>query len=316
MMDAGPSLHALNLMCEFMSGSGMDVTIMRSEEWKNLPVDVISATGGVPTGWETFGAELLQDAMRQTELMFSSGHTLLPPSRPLDMSERPIRHHITLSESETRAIVARAKQLGVSLSALFKAANGLAQFKLNPIPPRDDVYFPIHMSSASPERFLKPSINPKTYFTSSLCLMPLRIPMTEPLRQGSEKAILIMTAKKVQEQFDKYLPNRCLPMVMPIFAQLPLPGADSGLPGLPWGCDFQNLGIVENRIATRQGHINVDQLYLAPRVTTIMSVRSWTMHRKLHFQVEGAAAWGDDVLKKMLQETIRIGLLVVSDSKL
>ncbi|KAG9310008.1 hypothetical protein JVU11DRAFT_10042 [Chiua virens] len=214
MMDAGPCFHGLNLMCEFMSGSGMDVKIVRSEEWKNLPVDIISATGGVPKEWETSGAELLQDAMKQTELMLLSGHTLPPPSRPLDVSERPIRHHITLSESETRAIIARAKQLGVSLSALFKAANGLAQFKLNPVPPRDDVYFPIHMSSASPERFLKPSVNPKTYFTSCLSLMPLRIHMAEPLRQDSEKATLIMTAKKVQEQFDKYLPNPCLPMIM------------------------------------------------------------------------------------------------------
>ncbi|KAG9309824.1 hypothetical protein JVU11DRAFT_10203 [Chiua virens] len=324
MTDGGPSLHGLNLMCQFMSGSGVDVAVVHSAEWRNLPVDIIAATGGVPKEWETSGTELLQDAMRQAEQMLTSSHRLPPPSRPLDMSQRPIRHHIILSESETRAVFGRMKQLGVSISALFKAANGLAQFNLSPVPPAEDVYFPLHLCSVSPERYLKPSVNPKTYFASSLCMMPLRIPMTEPLRQGSEKATLIMTAKKVQEQFDRYLSDPCLPMTMPIIAQLPLPGTDqkanlnTNLHRVPWQmeCDFQHFGMVESRISLRQGHISIDNVYLGARVTTTMSVRSWIMHRKLHFQIEGAAAWGDEFLKSMLEETIRIGLLILTDAKL
>ncbi|KAG9312348.1 hypothetical protein JVU11DRAFT_7667 [Chiua virens] len=305
----------------FISGSGMDVTIVRSEEWKNLPVDIITATGGVPKEWETSGAELLQDLTTQMNKTFMSGHSLAPPLRPLDMSQRQIRHNVTLSESETRAIVARATQLGVSLSVLFKAANGLAQLKLNPVPPGEDVCFPFHVTSVSPERYLKPSVNPKTYFASSISLMPLRVPLTESLRQGSGAAIL-MTAKKIQAQFDKYLPNPYLPVMMSILAQPPNSRTDqkatpdTSLVKLPWRCDFEHLGMIERRISTRQGHININDVCLGMRMGTVMSVRSWTMHRKLHFQVEGAAAWGDDILKKMLQETIRFGLLVVNDAKL
>lgn len=61
-IDAGPALHALNLMCEWISGEGMDVTIEPSEEWKNLAVDPITATGGVDTiEWNKSGVALLKE---------------------------------------------------------------------------------------------------------------------------------------------------------------------------------------------------------------------------------------------------------------
>ncbi|KAG9310485.1 hypothetical protein JVU11DRAFT_9629 [Chiua virens] len=320
MMDGGPIFHALNLMCEWVSGSGMDVTVVPLDEWKNLPVDVIVATGGVPKDWETSGAELLEDLTTQATKMFAPGHTLPPPSRPLDISERPIRHNITLSESETRAIVARAKKLGVSVSALFQAANGLAQLKMNPVPPGEDIEFPHTMITVSPERYLKPPVNPKTYFTSSLCVMPLHIPMARPLREGSEKATLIMMAKKVQEQLDKYSAHPCLPTTMSILAQLANPVTDQEASPettlLPWQCDFQNLGTLESRIRTRQRYISIDKLCFGERLITTTIVQMWTLHKKHHFQVEGAAAWGDEFLKTLLEETIRIGLLVLDDAKL
>ena len=64
-IDAGPALHALNLMCEWMSGEGMDVRIEPSEEWKNLPVDPIAATGGPSEEWDTAGTRLLQECAQQ-----------------------------------------------------------------------------------------------------------------------------------------------------------------------------------------------------------------------------------------------------------
>jgi hypothetical protein len=64
-IDAGPAFHALNLMCEWISGEGMDVRIEHSEEWKNLPVDPITATGGPSKEWETAGARLLQELAEQ-----------------------------------------------------------------------------------------------------------------------------------------------------------------------------------------------------------------------------------------------------------
>ena len=59
-IDGRPALHALNLMCEWISGKGMDVKIEPLEEWKNLPVDPVTATGGPSPEWETAGIKLMQ----------------------------------------------------------------------------------------------------------------------------------------------------------------------------------------------------------------------------------------------------------------
>ena len=65
-IDARPALYTLNLMCEWISGEGMDVRIKPSEEWKNLPVDPITATGGSSEEWDTAGTRLLREFAEQT----------------------------------------------------------------------------------------------------------------------------------------------------------------------------------------------------------------------------------------------------------
>ena len=52
-------------MCEWISGEGMDVGIEPSEEWKNLPVDPVTATGGSSEEWDTAGTRLLQEFAEQ-----------------------------------------------------------------------------------------------------------------------------------------------------------------------------------------------------------------------------------------------------------
>ena len=139
-------------MCEWMSGNGIDVQIEPLEEWKNLPVDPITATGGPSKEWETFGTSLLQEFAEQSarsavgfilRVLLGQGndvdHNLAlphpaPPSRPLNMSDPPFRYTITVPEAETAAIVTATKKLGVSVSVLFHAAHCLAQIKMNPIP--------------------------------------------------------------------------------------------------------------------------------------------------------------------------------------
>ena len=53
-------------MCEWMSGGGMDIRVDPSQEWKNLPADPVTATGGPSKEWETSGTKLLQDFAEQS----------------------------------------------------------------------------------------------------------------------------------------------------------------------------------------------------------------------------------------------------------
>ncbi|KAG9311248.1 hypothetical protein JVU11DRAFT_8330 [Chiua virens] len=121
-------------MCEWMSDHGMEVTITPVEEWKNLPVDPITATGG-PLGAQE--REVSEGNLFQTlvKALATRHHSLPPPSCPLNMSEQQFRHTITLSGTETAQIIAQMRKMGVTISVLLQAANALAQIKMNPIPP-------------------------------------------------------------------------------------------------------------------------------------------------------------------------------------
>ncbi|KAG9313331.1 hypothetical protein JVU11DRAFT_5636 [Chiua virens] len=322
-MDAGPTLNVLNLMCEWMCDNGMDITIVPSEEWKNLPVDSIVATGGPSQEWERSGTELLQDLSKKMSRFFLPPPALAPPSRPLNMSDPSLLYATTVSESETTAIIALTKRLGISVSALFYAAHGLAQLKINPLfaGPGGEVDFPLFVTSVSLEHYLKPPVNPKTYYASCLSLIPMCFSMDRPLMEHSEKGRLLMTAKKVQEQFDKVLAHPCLSDLMAVYVSRPLQeeheraNVKPRLP--PWHCGFQNLGVVENRLAMQYyGKLEVESICFGARVTTFMNVHMWTMHSKFHFQIQGAAAWGEECVKRLLEETVRIGSLITMDAKL
>ncbi|KAH0826807.1 hypothetical protein J3R83DRAFT_5231 [Lanmaoa asiatica] len=268
-IDAGPALHALNLMCEWISDEGMDVRVEPLEEWKNLPVDPITATGGPPKEWETIGIRLLQEFAEQNARTVPC-HTLAPPSRPLNMSDPPFRYTTSMSESETAAIVAETKKIGVAVSALFHAAHCLAQFKMNPISGAEtEVDFSSDVTVVSLERYMKPPVNPRTHFISSFTLMPLRFSMAQSLAERSEKGRLIITTKVLQERFDKYLADPCLPHLLAVRASTSPTGVEHDsntelagqagaeeIPISPWCCAFNNLGVVEKRLQTQHGRIS------------------------------------------------------------
>ncbi|KAI9568533.1 hypothetical protein HD554DRAFT_2098837 [Boletus coccyginus] len=278
-IDAGPALHALNLMCEWISGEGMDVRMEYSEEWKNLPVDPITATGGSCKEWETAGIRLLQECAEQNARTVPC-HTLAPPSRPLNMSDPPIHYTTTsISESETAAIIAETKKLGISVSALFHAAHCLAQIKMNPIPEATEVDFSSSTTVVSLERYMKPPVNPKTHFISSFTLIPLRFSMAQVLMERNEKGRLIMTAKILQERFDRYLADPCLPHLLAAMQNMPLKEdsntkladqAEAEEAPTSWFCALNNLGTVEKRLRTQHGRITVGSICIGVRLRNFM----------------------------------------------
>ncbi|KAF8548796.1 hypothetical protein OG21DRAFT_1559743 [Imleria badia] len=323
-IDAGPALHALNLMCEWISGEGMDVKIEPSEEWKNLPVDPVTATGGPSEEWKTAGTRLLQEFGEQNART-GPCHTLTPPSRPLNMSDPPFHYTVTTSVSETAAIIAETKKLGVSVSALYYAAHCLAQIKMNSIPDGAEVDFSGGLTVVALERYFKPPVNPRTHFISSHTLMPLRFSLAPVLMERSEKGRLIMMAKMFQERFDRYLSDPCMPHLFTAMSMLPT-GVDQDRNAepvrkeeaeeapMPWWCTLNNLGVVEKRLQTQHRRITVGSMCIGIRLRNSMSVHMWTMHSKLHFQVQGSTAWGEECMKTLLEETKRVGLLVVDES--
>ena len=171
---------------------------------------------------------------------------------------------------------------------------------------------------------MKPPVNPKTHFISSYTLMPLRFSMTRPLMERSEKGRLIVTAKMLQERFDRYTTDPCLPHLVAAMVEsasptgveqsgdtepVPVGQAESEeAPTASWTCAFNNLGSMEKRLRTQHGKITVESMCLGHRLRKFVwdvydscsrfhtflplsfspcrIVHIWTMHSKLHFQVQ------------------------------
>ena len=99
--------------------------------------------------------------------------------------------------------------------------------------------------------------------------------------ERSEKERLIMTAKMLQERFDRYLSDPCLPHLFAAMQGMPAEvghdrKTDSGEKTeaeralMPWSCTFNNLGVVEKRLQTQHGRIHVGSMSLGLRLRHCM----------------------------------------------
>jgi hypothetical protein len=103
--------------------------------------------------------------------------------------------------------------------------------------------------------------------------------MARPLMERSEKGRLIMTAKMLQERFDRYVGNPCLPhLVVAMDSTSPARVEQDGntqeeaeeAPMFPWTCAFNNLGTVEKRLRTQHGRITVGSICIGNRLRNYM----------------------------------------------
>lgn len=136
------------------------------------------------------------------------------------------------------------------------------------------------LPSVSLERYMKSHVDPRTHIISSFSIMPLRFSMAQVLMERSEKKRLIMTAKLLQERFDRYLADPCLPH---LFAGLQsiVPPTGAGQDGntepawkavepTTWNCAFNHLGAVEKRLRTQHGKISVQSMCLGVRLRNFL----------------------------------------------
>ena len=106
--------------------------------------------------------------------------------------------------------------------------------------------------------------------------------MARVLMEPSEKGRLIMTAKILQERFDKYLADPCLPHLVAALQSIPPTGVEQDsntkLAGqaeaeeapTSWFCAFNNLGTVEKRLRMQHGRITVGSICIGNRLRNFM----------------------------------------------
>lgn len=112
--------------------------------------------------------------------------------------------------------------------------------------------------------------------------MSLRFSLAPVLMERSEKGRLIMTAKMLQERYDRHLSDPCLPHLFTVLlGMLPTeanqgPKAELGEKAeaekapTSWHCTLNNIGIVEKRLKTQHGKLTIESMCIGLRFSNFM----------------------------------------------
>ena len=110
-------------------------------------------------------------------------------------------------------------------------------------------------------------------------MIPLRFSLAPVLIEPNEKGKLIMTAKMLQERFDKHLSDPCLPHLFAAMQGMSPADVDQDRNAEPaghaeapmsWCCAFNNLGGVEKRLRTHHGMITIENMCIGVRLRNFM----------------------------------------------
>ncbi|KAF9222442.1 hypothetical protein BS17DRAFT_783714 [Gyrodon lividus] len=309
-MDAWPTLNALSLMFEWML---IDPPLEKpswGSEWNNLPPDPVTAMGGPCATWDTDGVKLFQDIAANRSRQ-ATCLTIGDDPQPKNLPGKPIRIRHRFTESESREIVAVAKQNECTVTHLLETAHCLALAACNPpnpgAGPAREVDFLAEMTIAS----LEPRLN-KTHFISAFVHLPVRIPVTEILENNSVVQRMQLTTKALKEQYKYYLDNPCIYHLLVAQQSSPPPFQRPQFRTM-----LTSLGVTEKRLQTEwkgkggETIFEIDELHLGNRMKTpIISLHSWSFKEALYVQVQACHTWkdaegNDTIIRRLLDEMIR-----------
>jgi len=290
----------------------MPIDLEFGAEYKNLPLDPISVSGGPREAWETSGVELFAEAARQrtktTPIL-----VLLPPSRNVCTNGPRVRFEHVFSPSEAEKIVAVSKRNGLSPTQLLEAAHCLALAASNPeLSLSAEIDFSAETTIASLEKEFVGHVNKKTHLLTAFSIMPVRIAMRKILDGDSTRERLLLAASALKAEYARYQGNPCLPHLL--VAQFAIPPSaatvDSGdQPALQINPTMlTNLGKVGTRLpseyVSQSGKpiLRVHDMCFGHRITTPHVVlHSWTFEDGLHIQLQASDVWASDSDKAYLE---------------
>ncbi|KAJ6594259.1 hypothetical protein B0H19DRAFT_55552 [Mycena capillaripes] len=223
-MDARPVLRGFDLLLEWIAQPPMDPisSLAWGTESQNLPAGPMMATGGPRSEWDTLGLSLMQETNGIRSNPMPSLALIPSPSREyVSVPGMMIRVHEILDLDISAQIVQAVKALGYSMSHLADAALTLMVFDSNPNQAGvDGTHFTLDPTLISQEKFLVSAHTGHSHFIAGLCTVPVQVPCSASLIQGSRRDRLLAIMDVVKTQYDRYISDPNLPHL--ISAQLAL----------------------------------------------------------------------------------------------
>ncbi|EIW74062.1 hypothetical protein CONPUDRAFT_67887, partial [Coniophora puteana RWD-64-598 SS2] len=203
-MDAKPIMRLLDFILQHVvdptSGPGIGEW---GEEWRNLPVGALTATGGARDDWDTRGVALQKEIMGVRVSAVPS--LTLEPSRPT-ITNAGAMHRVreTIDEATSREIMAQLKERGFSVTYLFDAA--IAMSVLNSVKDSggsisEDAHITIDPAIIGQDRFRVPQYNHVGQLATGVCFAPIKILAKDMEGKPTACEQLIHMMEVIKEQY-------------------------------------------------------------------------------------------------------------------
>ncbi|KAI8968660.1 hypothetical protein BD414DRAFT_504085 [Trametes punicea] len=229
-----------------------------------------------------------------------------------------------LSTSETAAVSATLKTLGLSITHLIHAAVALAVFDLADSSTEaegEEAHLTFQNCVISLERyFTQLPYELKQHYVSAFGLVAVTIPRHAVFSAASDddsRARLIATSKLVKAQLDSYLAEPCMPHLAALQHSPGQAVNPVSMPN-PYAVEVTNVGNVDKDLPVLwpvgddlAPMIRVSDMHVGVRITLLgLMVHTWTMQSQFNLQIQGGDHWDVAMLENFLRAVVRQMLLL------
>ncbi|KAG1718889.1 uncharacterized protein EDB91DRAFT_1066159 [Suillus paluster] len=280
------------------------------QEWRNLPVGPVTATGGPRDGWEA-GVEALHTAARQAMEHQQHSKGLIPQRDQALVRRAPARLHRILDAKTFKEILDALALTDFTVTQLFEAAQMLTVLRAHHSEPlRDDkANVMLDFTVIAYQRFLVPPHDARSHHVSFLCAFPMVVYASDVPWEASPKAQLLAVMTKIREQYSIRLSNKHLPHI----------GYDQYFQDNPNALAINNFKRVEDSlplnwpIGAQNPMVQISDMRIGGRLIDFYRPMThiWTLRSELHIHLQFSDVYDKSYMEEFLDSMTAIALWII-----
>lgn len=292
--DAHPSLHSLDW----------------GQEWRNLPVGPITATGGAKDGRES-GIEALHAAARHAIEYQQHSKGMIAQRDHVLVRGKSLRIHRTLDSKTSQEILDALASKAFTVTHLFEAAQILAVLKAHhsKFGREDKANVILDYTVIAYQRFLVPPYSESSHHVSFMCMVPMVVYASDVPWEQNPKAQVLAVMAKLKEQYSLWLSNKHLPHI----------GSSQYFQDNPNALAITNLKRVEDSLplqwplGSHNPMVQISDMRVGLRLTDYYRPMThvWSLRSELHVQLAVCDVYDKSYMDTFLDNTIAIALSII-----
>ncbi|EIW77744.1 hypothetical protein CONPUDRAFT_128699 [Coniophora puteana RWD-64-598 SS2] len=311
-MDGPPTLRLINFVLQYVVDPVKHdeeyVVGSWGNEWRNLPVGPMTATGGARDDWDTEGVKL-KEKIAGLYAGSEPPLTITPPREKVARVGDMQRPQQTIDEVSTREMLRQLKEAGFTFTHLVDAATALTIVKFAKETSGAIITDESNVIVSPPigqDRYRLPQYNTISQIATGLIMGPaIKMYVVRDMQgQPTQREQLLHMMARIKAQYALFTANKNLPhlaaadKVEETDVVAAMEGIRAGL-----GAGPTNLGRIEGVVRTDPGVLRVTAFCVGHRcIGRQLYYHVWTVGSVLTLQVQTTDAWDEPFLQRLTNE--------------